>query len=195
MNLAYQHASMPVGLDVVNVGLRQMPDSAELHFARGVLLCQLGRVDEGFRDFNRANELDPKLSFVGVAEGIAQSQTHHSAAAMQKFRDEVQQHPDNALAWYLLAEALSKQGYAQGTPVFAELLRAAKRAAQLNPQQTEAENLLASIYLQAGETQAAIAASRAALATIQRIRRRCTTLYLRCERRMRSLSCPNLLSA
>jgi tetratricopeptide (TPR) repeat protein len=164
VNLAYQHASMSVGLDVVNLGLRQMPNAAELHFARGVLLCQLGKVDEGFGEFNRANELDPKLSFVGVAEGIAQSQTHHSAAALQKFRVEVKQHPDDALAWYLLAEGLSEQGYAKGSPEFDETLKAAMRAAQLNPKRTDAENLLASIYLQAGETQAAIKASEVALA-------------------------------
>ena len=164
VNLAYQHASMPVGLDMVNLGLRQIPNSAELHFARGVLLCQLGRVDEGFADFNRANELDPKLSFVGVAEGIAQSQTHHSAEALQQFRTAVKQHPDDALAWYLLAEGLSEQAYTKGTPGFDETLKAARRAAQLNPKRTDADNLLASMYLQAGETQAAIAASRAALA-------------------------------
>jgi len=164
VNLAYQHASMQVGLDVVNIGLKQMPKAAELYFARGVLLCQLGKVDEGFADFGRANQLDPKLSFVGVAEGIAQSQSHHTAAALSQFRADVKAHPEDALAWYLLAEALSQQGYARGTQGFDEALRATKRATQLNTKRADAEDLLATMYLQTDEVQPAITASRAALA-------------------------------
>ena len=163
-NLAFDHASIPVGLDVVNVGLKQMPQAAKLYFARGVLLCQLGRVDEGFVDFNRANELDPTLSFVGVAEGIAHSQSHHTAAALTQFRSEVKQHPNDALAWYLLAEALSEQGQLKGTPGFKEAVEAAKRASELDPKRVDAKDLLASMYLQAEDAPAAIRTSRAALA-------------------------------
>lgn len=164
VNLACQHASLQVGLDVVNLGLKQLPEAAELYFARGVLLCQLGKVDDGFVDFRRANQLDPKLSFVGVAEGIAQSQTHHSAAALAQFKAEVKQHPENPLAWYLLAEALSEQGPTRGTPAFKEAVSAAEKAAQLNPKRVEPHDLLASLYLQAEDPQAAITASHAALA-------------------------------
>ena len=164
VNLAYQHASMQVGIDVVNIGLKQMPKAAELYFARGVLLCQLGKVDDGFADFDRANQLDPKLSFIGVAEGIAQSQSHHTAAALAQFRVDVKAHPDDALAWFLLAEALSQQGYAKGTQGFDEALRTAKRATQLDTKRAAADDLLASMYLQADELQPAITVSQAALA-------------------------------
>jgi len=164
VNLAYMHASMQVGLDVVNIGIKENPKAAELYFARGVLLCQLGKVDEGYADFNHADEIDPRLSFIGVAEGIAQSQAHNSAAALARFRAQVKQHPDDALAWYLLAEGLSQQGYPKGTAGFAETLHAAKRAVQLNPKSVDAADLVASLYLQVNDIQAAITASRAALA-------------------------------
>ena len=164
VNMAYQHASPQVGLDMVNLGLQQIPKAAELYFARGVLFCQLGRLDDGFADFTRANQLDPSLSFVGIAEGIAQSQAHHNGEALAQFRIAVKQHPEDAMAWYLLAEALSAKGYAKGTPGFAETVASARRAAQLDPKRVEPQDLLASIELQGEDLQAAIAASRAALA-------------------------------
>lgn len=76
----------------------------------------------------------------------------------------MKRHPDDALAGYLLAEGLSEQADTEWTPGFDETMKAARRAERLNPQRTDAENLLASLYLQVGETRAAIAASRAALA-------------------------------
>ena len=163
-NLAFRHASIPVGLDVVDLGIKQIPDQAELYFARGVLLCQIGRVDEGFTAFARANQLDPRLGFVGVAQGIAQSLSHRPQAALAQFRVQVRQHPRDPLAWYLLAEALSEQGYAVGTAGARETLQAARRAVQLDPAHADAQNLLASICLDAGDIPGAIAASRAALA-------------------------------
>ncbi len=163
-NLAYQHASIQVGLDIVNLGLKQLPDEAELYFARGVLLCQIGKVEQAFADFNKANQLDPKLSFVGVAQGIAQSQSHNSAAALAKLREQVKLHPDDAFASYLLAEALSEEGKPAGTPEYREEIEAAHRAVHLDPKRIEAHDLLASIYLQSGDTKDAIDESQAALA-------------------------------
>lgn len=164
VNLSFQHASIQVGLDIVNLGLQQLPDDAELHFARGVLLCQFGKVDDAFADFDTANRLDPRLSFVGVAQGIAQSQSHHSAAALARFREQVKQHPGDALACYLLAEALSQEGKSEGTPEFLEAVQAARRAIRLDPKRVEAYDLLASMYLEADKPQQAISASRDALA-------------------------------
>ncbi len=163
-NLSYQHASIQVGLDMLDIGLQQLPDEAVLYFARGVLLCQLGRIDVALADFEKANRLDPTLSLVGVAQGIARSQSHDAPGALARFRQQVKSHPDDPLAQYLLAEALSELGKPEGSTEFREEIAAAKQATRLDPRKVEAHDLLASAYLQAGDAAQSIAESRAALA-------------------------------
>jgi len=41
------------------------------------------------------------------AEGVAQSQRHNHEEALEDFRRQVREHPKDAFAYYLLAEALS----------------------------------------------------------------------------------------
>lgn len=163
-NLSYQHASIQVGLDMLNIGLQQLPEEAVLYFARGVLLCQLGQMDAGLADLDNANRLDPKFSLIGVAQGIARSQIHDAPGALARFRQQVKEHPDDPLAQYLLAEALSELGRPEGSPEFREEVAAAQAAIRLDPKKIEVHDLLASAYLQAGKIAQSIGESRAALA-------------------------------
>ena len=155
-NLSSNHASFSVGIDMLNVGLRYLPGQSELYLARGVLYCQLGNTSKGIADFETANHLNPKLSFPGIAEGIAESQAHKSGEALATFRAQAQKHPDDALAEYLLAEALSEQGGPEGSRDDQEEIRAAKLAIKLDPTLQAAHDLLATNYLRDGKTDPAI---------------------------------------
>lgn len=163
VNLAYRHGSPAVGLDIVNVGIEQNPRAGQLVFARGVLQAELARTDAALADFDRAAALDPKLTIAGTAKGITESQTHDFPAALATLRKQVRAHPDDALASYLLAEALMQSGPAPGSPPYREEVRAAQRAAGLDPKQTQAHDLLATVYLAAGDAPRAVAECRASL--------------------------------
>ncbi len=163
-DLSYNHASMQVGIDMINAGLTQLPGEAQLYLVRGILLSQLGNFEKAMEDLDTANRLNPTLSFTGVAQGLVQSQQHKSSAALASFRLSAKTHPDNALAQYLLAEALSQEGKPQGSPEYTEEVAAANRAVKLDPKLLAAHGLLASIYLQDGRTQLAIHHCEAALA-------------------------------
>ena len=155
-SLSANHASFSVGVDMLNIGLRYLPKQSELYIARGVLYCQLGNISEGITDFETANHLNPKLSFPGIAEGIAESQAHKSGEALATFRSQAQKHPDDALAQYLFAEALSEHGVSEGSPDDQEEIRAAKLAVKLDPTLQAAHDQLATDYLRAGKTDSAI---------------------------------------
>jgi tetratricopeptide (TPR) repeat protein len=155
---------MQVGIDILNAGLTQLPREARLYLARGILYAQLGQFREAASDFDTANQLEPNLSFTGVAEGLVESQEHKSSEALSTFRAAAKAHPDDALAQYLLAEALSQQGTAEGTPEYKESVAAAERAARLNPHMVAAHDLLATLYLQNSRVEMAVKESRAALA-------------------------------
>lgn len=159
-DLAYNHGSPKIGIDFLNAGLTQLPKEPRLYLVRGVLLCQLGEFTKALDDFEMANRLDPKLSYIDVAMGIVESQQHKSAAALAQFRAAAKSHPNQAFTQYLLAEALSEQE----NPNLREEVEAATRAIRLDPKLVAAHDLLAGIYLQQGSKQLAIAQCEAALA-------------------------------
>ena len=162
--LSYDHASPQVGVDILNFGLKQLPNEPKLYLVRGILLTQLGEFSQASEDFAKAGQIDPKLSFLGVAEGLVESQQHDSAKAIASFRAAAKAHPNEAYAQYLLAEALAQKGSAQGTAEYAEEVAAARRAVQLDPHLVAARDLLGNIYFESGRIDDAIQQSRSALA-------------------------------
>jgi len=159
--LTYQHGSPKIGIDILNAGLTQLPREARLYLVRGIFLCQMGEFTKAIDDFQTANRLDPRLSYVDVAKGIVESQVHKPTEALAQFRTAAKEHPNDALTLCLLAEAISQEE----KPDLAEEIEAASRAVQLDPKLVAARDLLAGIYLQAGDKQRAIKQSEAALAT------------------------------
>lgn len=154
--LASNHQSYQVGIDMLNAGLRELPNEAQLRLVRGVLYAQLGEFDQATEDFEAANELNPQLSFAGTAEGIVATQKHHLGAGIEKFREQVRKHPDSAFDQYLLAESLEQAGAQPGSADYAEELHAATRAVQLDPNLTVAGGILANLYLRSGQPARAI---------------------------------------
>jgi len=161
--LSYDHASPKVGIDILNAGLSQLPREPTLYLARGVLRTQLGEFSEAADDFETANRIDPQLSFLNVAEGLVKSQQHMSAEALAKFRAAVKAHPNEALAHYLLAEALQELGKSEGTTEYKEEIDAATRALKLDPNLVAAHDLLSAVYLESGQVTLSTEHSRDAL--------------------------------
>lgn len=161
--LSANHNSFSVGIEMLNVGLKYLPKQSELYLVRGVLYCQLGDTTKGITDFETADRINPKLSFPGIAEGLAESQAHKSGEALSTFRVQAQKHPNDPLAQYLFAEALSEHGEPEGTSENREEVRAAQLAVKLDPTLSAAHDLLATNYLRARKTDLAIQESQEAL--------------------------------
>jgi tetratricopeptide (TPR) repeat protein len=161
--LSYNHASLQVGIDMLNAGLTQLPSEPRLYLARAVLYSEKGDSGQAMDDFETVNHLDPNLSFAGVAEGLARSEQHKSIEALASFRAATKAHPNDAFTQYLLAEALSERELAPGSPEYAEAVAAATRAATLDPKMLSALDLLSTLSQRAGHTQLAIDYSQKAL--------------------------------
>jgi tetratricopeptide (TPR) repeat protein len=162
--LSFDHASPQVGIDILNAGLAELPKEPRLYLVRGILLTQLGDFTRSADDFETAGRIDPNLSFLGIAEGLVESQQHKLGEALAQFRAAAKAHPNDAYAHYLLAEALQESGNPEGSPGYEEELKAATRAVQLDPRLVGAHDLLSSIYLENGRKELAIEQSRDALA-------------------------------
>jgi tetratricopeptide (TPR) repeat protein len=162
-DLALTHESYRVGVDMVDFGLKYLPDRAALYLARGILYAQLGRYDDSERDFARADALDPHARGVSAAEGMVALQQNNLEQAERTLRERIRREPGNAFLYYLLAETLSRKGAAIGSAEFRDALQAASKAVMLQPEFPLARDLLGRLYLQEGKTEEAIEQSRDAV--------------------------------
>jgi tetratricopeptide (TPR) repeat protein len=154
-NLAYDHHSFPVGVEMLNAGLQRLPKAARLYLARGVLEVQMSQIDKALSDFEEAHKLDNQLSFAVDALGLVQTQQHQDAAALQRFQQEVKLHPNDPFLQYLLAEQLAQSADASGE-VLKEAIAAATASTRLNPTYQAAQDLLIVLLMRAKEPALAI---------------------------------------
>ena len=162
--IAFNHKSFQVGIDLLNAGLRRLPNSAELLVARGVLEVQLSQGDLALADFDLAHRLDPKLSFAADAVGILHSQEHQNGESLALFEAQAKEHPDDALLQYLLAEQLSEGGADENGTRLQAAIAAGKRATLLDPSYQAAHDLLAVLYVRGNQPELAVQQAEAALA-------------------------------
>jgi tetratricopeptide (TPR) repeat protein len=163
-SIAFTHQSFQVGIDMVQAGLKQLPQSAPLYLARGVLEVQLAdHMQAAIADFEQAHRLDPKLSLSVDAIGIVKTQQHDNAASQHLFEKQAKLNPNDPVLQYLLAEQLA-EAENSGRETLDRAIAAAKRATVLDPHYQPAHNLLAKLYLRIEQPKLAIEQARIALA-------------------------------
>ena len=79
--IAFNHSSAAVGIDMLDFGIAQLPKAAQLYVARGVLEVQVSRTAKAIDDFEQAHRLQPQLSLATDAVGIMKSQQHEFGAS------------------------------------------------------------------------------------------------------------------
>jgi tetratricopeptide (TPR) repeat protein len=164
-NVSMDHQSYQVGVDMINVGLAAEPKAAPLYVARGVLYVQLAQYDKAEADFETADALDPRQSLGSAAEGLAAVQANDPDRALATVRSKLLKKPNDALLLYLQADILTQRGPDPGSAQFREAMESAKKAVSLRPSLASAHDVLAKLYLQAGQNDAAIAQCRKALSS------------------------------
>jgi len=162
-NISFAHESFQVGIDVISEGLTLQPNADDLYLARGVLYAQLAQYDKAESDFERAYELNPNQSLSSAAQGLVAVQANDLDHALASVQSKLARNPNNPLLLYLQADVLSQKGVDPGTPEFQLAMRSAKKAVTLQPTLAAARAVLAKMYMQTGEYQAAIDQCRKAL--------------------------------
>lgn len=159
--IAFNHHSFQVGIDMIQAGLAQLPEAAPLYLARGVLEVQLSQSSQAIADFERAHALDPQLSLAIDAMGIVESQQYKQPAALALFAQQASLHPKDALLQYLYAEALSEANAESDST--GKAIAAAERSIALEPEYSPSRDLLALLLLRANQPQKALEEAQAAL--------------------------------
>lgn len=158
--IAFNHHSFQVGVDMLDAGLKQLPNAAPLYVARGVLKVQLSQSDKAMADFKQAHELEPQLSLAMDAIGIVESQKYKPAAALELFQRQAQLHPNDSLLQYLYAEALAQSDSPESAQ---KAIAAAERSVSLESGYAPARDLLAVLWLRVNQPKRALEQAEAAL--------------------------------
>lgn len=162
-SICLDHDSFQVGIDMVNAGIARIPSDPSLYISRGLLYAQLAQFDNAEADFDKAEQLDSKLSLGSYAVDLAELAQNNPDQALVQARSQLKAHPESALLHYLLAELLMNQAPTAGSPAFEEALRSVQTALKLQPHLVSARNLLGSIYLRSGQYDLAIEQCRTVL--------------------------------
>lgn len=164
-NLSLDHQSYQVGVDMMSAGIEAEPQAAALYVARGILYVQFAQYEKAEADFAKADALDPKQSIGSAAAGLAAVQKNDPDAALATVRAKLRKNPDDPFLLYLQAQILTDSGPQPGSHEFQLAMDSAKRAISLRPSLAASHDVLAKLYFQAGNNDAAIAHSRKALAS------------------------------
>ncbi len=163
--LCLSHESFQVGVDMINAGLKRIPNDASLYIARGLLYGQLAQYENAERDFETAEQLNPAEGTGSYALALTEIQNGDVEQALKAIQKKLKDHPNDASLHFLLAKILLDQGAKAGSAAFRRAMDSALLAVRLKPDLTPARDLLASMYLKSGQNTLAIEQCRVALQT------------------------------
>jgi len=150
--ICLDHANYELGLEVVAIGLKHLPDSYRLHLHRGLLLAHQGLTQESEKDFETASRLSPSQSLPYVALALAWMQRGDTAKAVEVLRARVKSNPNDFMLPYILGIALNRSSADTG----GEARAAFEASVRLNPQFSRARAEVGKMLLKSGDIGGAV---------------------------------------
>jgi tetratricopeptide (TPR) repeat protein len=146
-----------LGLKVVELGLKNLPDSGRLHYQRGLFLSLLDEFDQAREDFGQARRLSPGSEISYLSAANEQLFAGNPVEAARVAREGVAKGYDNPVLLTILGEALIRCGVHPGEIGFTEAQVALEKAVAKNPRDPGSEVSLGKLYLMVNRLAEAIA--------------------------------------
>ena len=154
--ICLQGSALDAALEVVGIGLKNVPGSARLYSIRGIIGAQRGRLEEAVADFDLANHLDSRQEYGAAGLGILYTEIKRADLAVSVLRERLKQAPKDFMLNYLLAQAIMDEPLEPATPPFEEARQALATSIQVKPDFLKAHTLLGKLYSQVGENEKAL---------------------------------------
>jgi len=148
--------AIKMAVEVVAIGLKQVPGSARLHSLSGAIQAQLGNAQQAAAEFDLANSLDSIHEYGAAGLGLLYTEAQRPDLAVPMLRDRLKRKPDDPMLNYLLAQAIMSEQVKPETPQYEEARMALDASTKAKPEFTRAHNLLGKLYEQAGDYQKAL---------------------------------------
>src|SRR5205085_9665192 len=121
------------GLKVVDLGLHSLPQSAKLHYERGILLSQVDEFDQAKLDFALARKLAPGGEIGYLAAAYEELYAGNMEETIAASREGIRKGYGNSTLLAILGEALMRSGITPGQPEFSEAQIVLEKAIALQP--------------------------------------------------------------
>jgi len=161
--LCVDHANYELGLEIANIGVRNLPQSDRLYFQRGALLAMTGQPSQAVKDFEVASKLSPQKNLAAVARAVVLLELGETPKAVALLRRTATGGPNDYLVQYILGEALNRSGPAPASAEENEAIRALEKSVSLNPDFAASRAVLGKLLLRRNEVDRAIAELEKAL--------------------------------
>lgn len=145
-----------LGLKVVEIGLRDLPQSARLHYERAMFLTQLDQFDQAKPAFVLAARLAPGSEIGYLALAHEELFEGSIPDAIRTAREGVGKGYENHALLTVLGEALIRSGISPGQPEFSEAQTALEKAVAGQSNDPTSQIALGSLYLASGRLEDAI---------------------------------------
>ena len=136
--LCLEHDSFQVGIDMMNVGLKFVPDDPSLYLSRGLLYVELAQFESAEADFSRVEKLSGFQSLGSYALDLADVQRNDPEQALARVRAQLKTHPDDPLLNFFLAQSLMNHSPDVQSDAFKEAMSAVTAAGHKSDVQTQA---------------------------------------------------------
>lgn len=146
----------PQGLRVVTTGLRNLPESARLHYELGYALWQLEEPGMAKPEFERAAALAPHSAIGYLAAAQESFMLDDLTQAAKIARAGIQQGFADYQLLCLFGDALIHNGASPGKPEFTEAKQAVQKSIAARPNYASSQIALGRILLQEEHVEAAI---------------------------------------
>lgn len=150
------HRDYELGLRVIGVGLRNLPDSARLHYERGYFLAIMDRFDDAKPELERAVSLAPHSEVAFLAAAQEEYFGGNLGRAIRAARAGIQERQEDYLLLTILGDALIRSGATPGTPEFREARAALEKAVALRPGYATAQIALGTALAMEDQTAPAV---------------------------------------
>ena len=145
-----------LGVKVIELGTKNLPNSAQLHFERGMFLSLLDRFDDARHDFELARKLAPDSEIAYIAGAQEALFEGNIEEAIRISHQGISKGDHNFLLLTLFGEALLRSGIAHGQKEFEEAQQALETAVSERPNYPSSQLALGKLYLLEGRTADAI---------------------------------------
>ncbi len=156
-DLCLDYNNYDLGREIINIGLKSIPDSERLYLHRGVMNAMRAKLSEAEADFQFAADLAPRATLPKAALSLTWIAMGDVTKATQTLRECDKSNQSDFAIPFLLGQVLTRQAADIGSTMQAEAIAAFEKAVALNPNYAPAHAELGKILLRQGDEARGIA--------------------------------------
>jgi tetratricopeptide (TPR) repeat protein len=143
--LCLEHNQENRSIVAASAGISRIPKATTLYLIRGVAYAQLADYENAEKDFTVAAQIDPNQSHSTIAMSLLYSDRNQVDKEKALLAQQLKTTPNDAVANYLMADILFREGAEPGQPQFEETRIDLAKSLAAQPNSAEAQVLMGTL--------------------------------------------------